>query len=104
MKILHIGVPAIKEMPGEVFVEEYGEYCTDPEDHPYKLEFYRFPDGCDLFPKEMISMWHVCIEVDSVAETVKDMDEIVLPVQEEASPVFAFAKKDGVMFEIRGKV
>ena len=101
MKILHIGVPATKEMPGEVYVEEYKEYCTSPDDHPYKLEFYRFPEGCDAFPKEMISTWHVCIEVDSVEEAVKDMDEIILPVQKNANPVFAFAKKDGVVFEIR---
>jgi len=102
MKIIHIGVPSDKEMPGEEFYEEVNEYCTNPDDHPYKLEFFRFPEGCDALPLEMISTWHVCIEVDSVEDTVEEMDEIVLPIQADANPVFAFAKKDGVMFEIRG--
>jgi len=101
MKILHIGVPATKEMPGETYYEAFKEYCTNPEEHPLKLEFFRFPEGCDALPLEMISTWHVCIEVDSVEDAVKEMDEIVLPVQKDAEPVFAFAKKDGVLFEIR---
>ena len=104
MKILHIGVPATKEMPGEMYAEAYKEYYTNADDHPYKLEFFRFPDGCDAFPQEMINTWHVCIEVDSVEDSIKDMDEVILPIQSDANPIFAFAKKDGVLFEIRGHI
>jgi hypothetical protein len=104
MKILHIGVPSTKEMPGETYYEAYKEYCTNPDEHPYKLEFYRFPEGCDTFPPDMINTWHICIEVDSVEDTVQEMDEIILPVQKDASPMFAFAKKDGVVFEIKEKL
>jgi hypothetical protein len=104
MKILHIGVPTTKEMPGEVYYKEFDEYCTNPDDHPLKLEFFRFPNGSDIFPSDMVNNWHVCIEVDSVADAVVDMDEIVLPIQAEAAPAFAFAKKDSVLFEIREKI
>jgi len=101
MKILHVGIPATKEMPGEMYAEEYKEYYTNADDHPYKLEFFRFPEGCDAFPQDMIKDFHICIEVESVEEALKEMDEVVLPIQKEAIPVFAFAKKDGVLFEIR---
>jgi len=103
MKILHIGVPSTKEMPGEVYYEDFKEYCTNPDDHPYKLEFFRFPDGCDKLPQEIVNTWHVCIEVDNIDEAMEDMDEIILPVLRDATPVFAFAKKDDVLLEIREK-
>ena len=42
----HVGMPTDDKQPGEVYVPATKVWVTDPNDHPYRVEYLRFdPDS-----------------------------------------------------------
>ena len=98
-KFLHVGVPTTKSLPGEAFSEERGIYFLPPEASDFQMEYVRFlPDT--KFPGAIHYAPHVAGEVDSIEETVKYADEVLMPKTDFGPFYFAFVKKDGAIFEL----
>ena len=42
----HIGLPTDQSQPGEVYVPDTKVWVTDPDKHPYRVEYLRYePDS-----------------------------------------------------------
>ena len=49
MQYHHTGVVTDQKQPNEFYVEATKVWVTDPDDHPYRIEFLRFePEGLAL--------------------------------------------------------
>ena len=42
MELLHIGVPATQEMPGEKYKDTIKCYITNPDENEYHFEYFRY--------------------------------------------------------------
>lgn len=100
MELLHIGVPTEEVRQGETYMEGMKVYVTDPESSPYKFEYLRF-DSDSWMPEEIQKMVHVAIKVDSLKETLKDMDKVLVgeTIVDEHMTI-AFGLKDGAVLEL----
>lgn len=77
-KFHHYGVPATVKGKNEVFIEGAGVHVTDPEAHPYRVEFLRFePDSpmCD----EVKNNPHAAFIVDDLDKSLKGQEVIIPP-------------------------
>ncbi len=58
-KFHHIGLPTDEKQPNEMWVEDTRVWVTDPDDHPYKVEFLRYePDSPVTGP--IRDLPHIC--------------------------------------------
>ena len=86
-------------MPNETLLEDWGIYFVPPENSPFQMEYVRFLPGTK-FPESIHYEPHVAGEVDSIEETVKEVDAVLMPKTDFGPFFFAFVKKDGAIFEL----
>lgn len=97
-KFHHIGLPTQEKQPGEVYVEDTKVWVTNPDDHPYRVEYLRFePDSSVTGP--LRDMAHVAFEVDDLAAALEGEEVILEPFEPLEGLTVAFIMKDGAVFE-----
>ena len=64
-KFHHIGIPTADQMPGEIYLPEFGMYVSGFEGNPYGVEWMRF-DPDSPIPPLVQRVPHVAFEVDDL--------------------------------------
>jgi hypothetical protein len=65
LKYHHLGIPTIKKMPGERYLEGHHVWVSGYEESNYNIEWMRYEPECTL-PKIVKTIPHVAFEVDDV--------------------------------------
>ena len=101
MKLLHVGVPIPYEKRGAdvTYIADMKLAVSDPEAHPFHLEFISF-DPDSPAPDIIMHTIHIAYEVDDVTAALAQCDEIVLPLQDIGPELLAFGLKDGALLEL----
>jgi hypothetical protein len=74
----HFGVPTSKRHKSETYIEGAKVYVTDPESHPYKVEFLRFEADSPL-PEAVQTRCHAAFQVESLEQALKGKNVIIEP-------------------------
>jgi len=72
----HLGVPTTATGNDEIYIEGGKVYVTDPEAHPYRVEFLRF-DPDSPMPDAIKNKCHAAFVVDNLDDALKDQNIIV---------------------------
>ena len=98
----HFGVPTTEVQPDETFLEGAGVYVTDPETHPYKIEFLRFAADTPM-PAEVCNNAHAAYIVESLDEALKGQEVIIPPFDATDELRCAFIKDGAAIIELMEK-
>src|SRR6056297_2362646 len=97
-KFHHIGLPTDEPKEGEWYVEETKVWVTDPEDHPYMVEFLRYEDDSPV-EGPLRELPHVCFETDDYKSEIEDAEVILGPFRPDDQRTVVFVMQDGCVFE-----
>lgn len=76
----HFGVPTRAKRQGENYLEGAKVHITDPESHPYRVEFLRFEPGSPL-PEAVQSRPHAAFMVSDLDEALKGQEVVIPPFE-----------------------
>ncbi len=77
-KFHHFGVPTKTVRDGETYIAGGKVFVTDPESHPYRIEFVRFEADSPMHEAVQRSP-HAAFVVDSLDEALKGRNIIIPP-------------------------
>jgi hypothetical protein len=94
----HVGVITDQEQPGEIYVAETKVHVTNPNDHPYRVEYLRFePDSPVAGPVRLQP--HVAFVVGDLRSELEGEELLLGPFRAMEGLEVAFILKDGAVFE-----
>ncbi len=97
-KFDHVGVTTDDRQPNEMYVEETRVWVTDPEAHPYRVEYLRYePDTPVSGPVRTLP--HMAFQVDNLEEEMKGCEILLGPFQPTETLRVVFVLKDGAVYE-----
>jgi len=70
----HVGVPTTKKHEGETYIEDSKVYVTDPEKHPFGIEWCRWMPGSEA-PELLRTTTHLAFKVDDVEAKMAEFDK-----------------------------
>lgn len=77
-KFHHFGVPTQAKGKDEVYIAGAGVYVTNPDAHPYRIEFLRF-DANSPMHKAIQTQSHAAFVVEDLNAALKGQNVIVEP-------------------------
>ncbi len=77
-KYRHFGIPTSRQSADEIYIESAKVYVTDPEAHPYNVEFLRFDADSD-FNALVQKHPHVAFEVEDLDAAIAGKNVIIPP-------------------------
>lgn len=95
----HLGVPTKSEREGESYMEDAKLHITDPEAHPYRIEFLRFEEGSPM-PEMLQSTPHVAFLVPSIDRAMKGHEVVMEPFEPNDDVRVAFIKDGDALIEL----
>ncbi|MBE0534588.1 MAG: hypothetical protein IH624_02885 [Phycisphaerae bacterium] len=98
-KFHHYGVPTTAKGDNEIFIEGAGVHVTDPDAHPYKIEFLRFEPNspmCDAVKNNP----HAAFIVDDLDKALAGQDVIIPPFDATDTLRVAFITDGPAVIEI----
>lgn len=95
----HFGVPTDAKGEGEVYIEAGKVWVTDPEAHPYRVEFLRFEDGCPM-PDIIQKNPHAAYVVPSIEDAIAGQDVVIDPFDATDELRVAFIKDGDALIEV----
>ena len=98
-KFHHFGVPVNAKHENETYYEDIKVYGTNPDEHPYRVEFLRFEDGGPL-PEEIQTKCHAAFEVENIEEAIKGYKIIMEPFAVSDTLTCAFVMDDQALIEL----
>ncbi len=98
----HFGVPTSVKRDGENYIEGAKVHVTDPEAHPFRVEFLRF-DADSPMPAEIINGPHAAFLVDSLDEALAGKEVILPPFDATYELRCAFIKDGDAVIEVMEK-
>lgn len=98
-KFHHFGVPTKAKIAGATYVEGAKVHITDPEKHPFRVEYVRFEKG-NPFPKEVQTKSHAAFVVENLDEAVKGATVIFPPCQAGPNMRIAFVTEGDAVLEL----
>ncbi len=98
-KFHHFGVPTKQKKQNETYLEGGKVYITDPEAHPYRVEFLRFEEDSPM-PKELQEKEHAAFVVDNMQEALAGKKVILEPFDVTDTLRVAFIMDDTALIEI----
>lgn len=94
----HVGLPTDDRQPDEMWVEETRVWVTNPQEHPYKVEYLRYePDSPVTGPVR--DQPHIAFQVPDLEEAIGDSPILLGPFQANENLRVVFVLKDGAVFE-----
>ena len=97
-KYHHIGIPTADQMPGEVYLPEFGMYVAGFEDSPYGVEWMRF-DPDSPIPSLVQRVPHVAFEVENLEEELLGQEVLIAPNSPSPGIRVAFIVHNGAPIE-----
>ncbi len=95
----HFGVPTNEPRGEETFLEAAGVHITDPEAHPFRIEFLRFEaDSC--MPEPIQTTPHAAFMVDRLEEALAGKEVVLPPFDATDTLRVAFIKDGGALIEV----
>ena len=96
----HFGVPTSVKQDGEVYIAGLGVHVTDPEAHPYRIEFLRF-DAASWMPEVIQTQSHAAYRVDSLEEAMEGKTVVVEPFEASETLRLAFILDGDALLELQ---
>jgi len=84
----HFGVPTSAEHDNETYIEGAKVHVSDPESHPYRVEFLRFEQGSPL-PENVQTRPHAAFIVEDLDAALEGQHVVIPPF--DATDVFRCA-------------
>lgn len=96
----HVGMPTKNVCQGERFVAKTRVWVTDPQLHPFKVEWLRYEEDSPV-SDEMKENCHIAYKVDSIEEECRGMEVLIEPFHSVANHRVGFFRTgDGVIIEL----
>ena len=95
----HIGIPTREKQPNEVYVHDTKVWVTDPDGHPYRVEFLRFEADTPV-TGPVRDQPHVAFTVDDLRREIEGEQVLLGPFRPMEGLEIAFIQKDGAIFEL----
>ena len=95
----HFGVPSQTVREGATYLEGAKVHVTDPEAHPYRVEFVRCEPGCPL-PEIVQTTPHAAFMVDDLQAACAGLEIVVPPTAIDDSLSIAFVKNGEALLEL----
>ena len=99
----HFGVPTKDQQPNETYIEGAGVNITDPESHPYGVEFLRF-DADSPMPEVVKTKCHAAFKVDDLETALKNKNVIIEPFDATDTLKCAFITDGDAVIELMQEV
>jgi hypothetical protein len=87
-KFHHFGVPTKAKQKNETYIAGGKVYVTDPEAHPYRVEFVRFEADSPM-PQACQTHCHAAFMVDNLEAAMKGQNVLIQPF--DATPTLRVA-------------
>jgi hypothetical protein len=98
MQYHHTGVVTDQKQPNEFYVEATKVWVTDPDEHPYRIEFLRFePDTSVKSPVR--DHCHTAYEVDNLDDAIAGKNVLLGPFDALNGLRVVFIEEDGAVIE-----
>jgi hypothetical protein len=95
----HVGVITDQVQPGEIYVPETRVYVTNPNEHPYRIEYLRFePDSPVTGPVRTLP--HMAFEVPELDVELAGAEVLLGPFRPMEGLRVAFILEAGAVFEL----
>ncbi len=98
-KFHHFGVPTAVQSTKETFLEAAGVYISDPENHPYSIEFLRFAPDSPM-PDAIKKTPHAAFIVQSVDQALKGKQVVLPPFDATPTLRVAFIRDGDALIEV----
>ncbi len=98
-KFHHFGVPTNAKGENEIFIEGAGVHVTDPESHPYGVEFLRF-DSDSPMPDDLKTKCHAAFMVENLEDALKDQNVLIGPFDATEKIRVAFITDGDALIEL----
>jgi hypothetical protein len=95
----HFGVPTRTPQPNETFLEGAKVHVTDPDAHPYRIEFVRCEPDCPM-PEAVQTTPHAAYMVDDLDAAVSGKEIVVPPTDIDETLRIAFIKDGDALLEL----
>lgn len=95
----HFGVPVSAEQENETYIEGAKVFITDPESHPYRVEYLRFEKDSPM-PEDIINNAHAAFVVDDLKAALEGENVIIEPFEATESLRVAFINDKGAIIEL----
>lgn len=95
----HFGVPCPGPIANSNFMEGANVHVTDPESHPYKIEFLYFEADSPM-PEQLKNSPHAAFMVDNLQEAIEGQEIIVPPTAISESLTIAFIMDGAALIEL----
>lgn len=99
----HFGVPTKTKQENEMYIEGVKLHLTDPESHPYSVEFLRFEDDSPMHA-DVINNPHAAFIVEDLAAALEGKNVIVEPFNATETLRVAFIKDNEAVIELMEKI
>lgn len=94
----HMGVPTDEKQENEVYVEASKLWVTDPEDHPYRIEYLRYePDSTVTGPVRDLP--HIAYTTDDLRREIEGKKILLGPFTPLEGLEVVFIEEDGAVIE-----
>ena len=97
-KFHHVGIPTADQLPGEVYLPEFGMYVSGFEGNPYGVEWMRF-DPDSPIPSLVQRVPHVAFEVDDLEAELVGQEILIAPNSPSPGIRVAFIVHNGAPIE-----
>ena len=97
-KFAHMGLPTDDVQQGEIYVSDTKVWVTDPDDHPYRVEFLRYEADSPV-TGPLRELPHMAFETDDLQGDIEGEDVILEPFEPLDGLTVVFILKDGAVFE-----
>lgn len=95
----HFGVPTHTKQDNETYLDGVKVFLTDPECHPYRVEFLRFEQDSPMH-EDIINNSHAAFLVDDLNAALDGQNVIVEPFDATDSLRVAFINDHGAVIEL----
>lgn len=95
----HFGVPTTVKQPDENYIEGAKVYVTNPEAHPFRVEFLRFEADTPM-PPEVTNGAHAAFVVPSLEAALEGMEVLIPPFDATDALRCAFIKDGEAVIEV----
>lgn len=98
-KFHHLGVPTTAKGRNEVYIEAAKLYVTDPQSHPYRVEFLRFEPDSPM-PDALKTRSHAAFMVENLDQALKGKDVVLPPFDATDELRVAFIQDGDALIEL----
>ncbi|HUT25683.1 MAG TPA: hypothetical protein VM492_15190 [Sumerlaeia bacterium] len=95
----HFGVPTSEKQENETYIAGAKVHVTDPDSHPYAVEFLRFEPDCPM-PEAVQTRCHAAFRVESLEEALKGQNVIIEPFDATDTLRCAFITEGDAIIEL----